>query len=64
MQGGVLQIVVAQERTRVGLQVLDIDAEKHHFAGGEPLPAHSKNLGNAGRLKHYRARLAAVELDD
>ena len=39
------------------------DAEKHHLARGEPLVAHAKNLGNAGRLEHRRARLAAIELD-
>ena len=39
------------------------DAEKHHLAAGEPLLAHSENVGNAGRLEHRRARLAAFELD-
>jgi hypothetical protein len=39
------------------------DAEKHYLAAGEPLLAHAKNLGNAGRLQHRRTWLAAIELD-
>src|SRR5689334_10489481 len=39
------------------------DAEKHHLATGEPLLTHAKNLGNAGRVEHRRARLV-FDLDD